>query len=201
MGAGSPLNPLLMRLAYDLDATGTRIKGLSVETMTSARRQRKSSCGPLVRHVWPAAALMIAATWLAVPAMALTEGVVIDRHTGLAIYGFDPVAYFTEGTPTFGRPEIEHTAGGVTWRFRNIGNRDAFVHRPDVYMPRFGGYDPLAIGRGVALAGNPILWFITGARLYLFYDRASLDAFSADPDQAIVAAERRWPEVQQKLVH
>jgi hypothetical protein len=170
--------------------------------MTAARRQRKSSGAPLLGRVRRAGALLFVAIWICgSPAAALTERVITDRHTGLAISGFDPVAYFTDGTPTFGRPEIEHTSAGLTWRFRNIGNRQAFVLRPDVYMPRFGGYDPIAVARGVAVAGNPLLWFISGARLYLFYDRASLDAFAADPDLAIVAAERKWPDVQQSLVH
>jgi hypothetical protein len=134
------------------------------------------------------------------PTAALTERVVSDRHSGLAIFGFDPVAYFTERVPTYGRAEIEHRAAGTTWRFRNIGNRDAFIRHPEVYLPRFGGYDPIAIARGVAVAGNPLLWLISGARLYLFYDRASLEAFSANPDLAISAAERNWPDVERTLV-
>ena len=43
---------------------------------------------------------------------------------------------------------------------------------PDVYMPQFGGYDPLGVARGVAVAGNPNVWLIAGERLFLFYDRA-----------------------------
>jgi hypothetical protein len=145
------------------------------------------------------ALVMAAAGAVAGPAVAMTERIVADRHTGLAIGGFDPVAYFTDGTPTFGQPDIEYTVRGVTWRFRNVGNRAAFVQRPDVYMPKFGGHDPIAIGRGVARAGNPLLWLISGARLYLFYDRAALEAFAADPDRAVVAAERNWPEIEAKL--
>ena len=72
------------------------------------------------------------------------ELVVVDRHTGLAISGFDPVAYFID-TPSPGRGEFEATFAGAVWRFRNAGNRAAFVADPEVYMPRFGGYDPVAV--------------------------------------------------------
>ena len=53
--------------------------------------------------------------------------------------------------------------------------------RPDVYMPQFGGYDPVGVARGVAVAGNPDIWLISGGRLFLFYDRDRLETFAADP--------------------
>ena len=72
----------------------------------------------------------------------------VNPETGLAISGFDPVAYFTDGKALFGRPEFELSLDGAVWRFSNEGNRGAFEQHPEVYAPRFGGYDPVAIGRG-----------------------------------------------------
>src|SRR5207244_12096850 len=85
---------------------------------------------------------------------ATTERVVVDRHTGLALYGVDPVAYFTERKPVPGRPEFEYSYAGAVWRFDNEGNRAAFAADPDVYMPRYGGYDPVGISRGLATPGD-----------------------------------------------
>ena len=130
---------------------------------------------------------------------AAAERIVVDWHSGLAIAGYDPVAFFTDGKPMAGRAELELRYGGVVWRFTNVGNRAAFAARPDVYMPQFGGYDPLGIGRGVAVAGNPTVWRIAGARLFLFYDHARLASFNADPDRVIAAADRKWPEVRRTL--
>ena len=76
---------------------------------------------------------------------------VVDWHTGLAIGGYDPVAYFTDGKPLPAEPIWNCSYGGAVWRFRNIGNRAAFAAHPDVYMPQFGGYDPLGVARGVAV--------------------------------------------------
>jgi hypothetical protein len=128
-----------------------------------------------------------------------TERVVADRHTGLAISGYDSVAYFTEKAAQLGRPDLELAAAGVVWRFRNEGNRAAFAANPDVFMPRFGGYDPIALARGASAAGHPELWVVAEERLYLFYSEAARATFTENPDRAIDAAERRWPEVLRTL--
>lgn len=126
---------------------------------------------------------------------ATTERIVVDRHRGLAIAGFDPVAYFTDATATLGRPDVEYAYAGATWRFRNEGNRGAFAADPEVYMPRFGGYDPAAAARGAAVEGHPLLWLILEQRLYLFETAKTRDIFIDDPDRIIAAAERKWPQV------
>jgi hypothetical protein len=131
----------------------------------------------------------------ALRAAATTQRIVVDRHTGLAIHGFDPVAYFTDAKASVGRENLELSLGGVVWRFRNLGNRAAFADHPDIYMPRFGGYDAMALARGVATAGHPHLWLIADDRLYLFHSVAAQNAFAADPAQAIAAAEAKWTEV------
>lgn len=130
---------------------------------------------------------------------ATTERVVTDRHTGLALYGIDPVAYFTERKPVTGRPEFEHRYAGAIWRFDNEGNRAAFAADPKVYMPRFGGYDPIGIARGVSTPGYPQLWLLVENNLYLFYTVQARAAFLADPPAAIAAAEARWAQVMHDL--
>jgi hypothetical protein len=130
---------------------------------------------------------------------AATEMVVADRRSGIAISGYDPVAYFTEGAPTLGRGDFEYTFAGAVWRFRNEGNRGAFIADPEVYMPRYGGHDPVAIARSVALPGDPRLWLVEGRRLYLFYTVDNKEIFSASRGRAVAAADRRWPSVQLTL--
>ena len=97
----------------------------------------------------------------------------VDRHTGLAIYGFDPVAYFTERqADASGRATSSYRHAGAVWRFRNEGNRGAFAADPEVYMPRFGGYDPVGVARGVATPGDPRVWVVVErAALSLLYRR------------------------------
>ncbi len=128
-----------------------------------------------------------------------TEQVVTDLHTGLAIDGFDPVAYFIDQAAEVGRADFELRYREVVWRFRNPGNRAAFVDSPDDYEPRFGGYDAIAVGRGAPTPGNPRIWLVVGHQLYLFYSNDARDAFQADPAEAAARAEAKWPQVQHLL--
>jgi hypothetical protein len=160
--------------------------------MTGPRQERK----PLHGFAGLLAVALVAAlggTPLA--SAATTEWVVVDRNTGLAIGGVDPVAYFTDGEAKIGRGDLEFHHARAVWRFRNEGNRAVFMADPEIYMPRFGGYDPIAIGRGTGAAGNPNVWLIRDNRLYLFFSEDSRKAFTDDAERAVDAAERRWPEV------
>ena len=128
-----------------------------------------------------------------------TERVVANRFSGLAIDGFDPVAYFVDRHPVLGLPDFEAAEAGAIWRFHNEGNRAFFVVHPEIYGPQFGGYDPTEVARGVTFAGNPRFWAIAGERLYLFGLEANRDAFAADPQRYLQQAQARWPQLEQGL--
>lgn len=163
--------------------------------MTAARRKRN-------RHLTGfAAALGVAAALCALPrsAAALTQRIVVDWHSGLAIGGYDPVAFFTDGKLESGSGEFELSYDGAVWRFCNVGNRAAFADHPDVYMPQYGGYDPVSVARGVAVPGVPDLWAIIGERLFLFHNAVQRDKFLADSARFIAISERKWPEVMSGL--
>jgi YHS domain-containing protein len=166
--------------------------------MTPARQQRKIAAFALrlaIVLIGPA----ICGFPLRPVGAATTERIVVDPNRGLAISGFDPVAYFTDSKPMMGRAEVEYSFAGATWRFRNEGNRAAFVEHPEVYIPAFGGYDPVAVAAGTGTPGHPQIWVIVGERLYLFYNPQAGRAFAADPDSVIAAAERKWPAVLRTL--
>ena len=132
-------------------------------------------------------------------AAATTERIVTNRFNGLAIEGFDPLAYFVDGRPEKGLAEFEVSRGGAVWRFRNEGNRASFIAHPEVYGPQFGGYDPVDVARGVTVAGNPLFWLVLGKRLYLFAREENRDTFAADPGPFLKQATSRWPELEEKL--
>ncbi len=145
-----------------------------------------------------AALVLMAAVGIMAPTAAGAspdDRLVIDANTGLAISGFDPVAYFTRQQAGLGRADIELTQNGTVWRFLNEGNRAAFADHPEVYTPRFGGYDPVAIDRGASVAGHPLIWAVAGERLYFFYDEKARAEFLANPGRVIESAVRKWPAV------
>src|SRR5262245_12540990 len=98
--------------------------------MTAARQQRK-------RPFLMALALFIvfgAGIFAPQAINAAPDGeLTVNPDTGLAISGFDPVAYFTDGKAQFGRAEFELKKDGAVWRFNNEGNRGAFEQHPEVY--------------------------------------------------------------------
>ena len=130
---------------------------------------------------------------------ATTERVVVNRYSGVAIEGYDPVAYFTEFLAAQGLPDFEAAEAGAIWRFRNEGNRASFVAHPEIYGPQFGGYDPVDLGRGVTYAGNPRFWVVAGQRLYLFGREENRDAFAAEPARFLKDAAARWPALERGL--
>ncbi len=177
--------------------------------MTAQRQERNGRCygtrfRPGIAFIAALASLLsaslgeLAGGGLAAQA-ATTERVVANRFSGLAIEGYDPVAYFVDARPIIGLPEFEASEAGVVWRFRNEGNRASFVAHPDIYGPRFGGYDPVDLARGVTVAGNPRFWLVSGERLYLFGREEHRDAFAADPQPVLRQANSRWPALEHDL--
>ena len=144
------------------------------------------------------AGIWLGLSWLPAQA-ATTERIVVNRFSGVAIEGFDPVAYFVDGGAEQGTAEFEANLWGAVWRFRNEGNRAEFLAHPEIYGPQFGGYDPVDIARGVTIAGNPRFFVISAQRLYLFSREHNRDAFAADPERFLYEVGKRWPALEDKL--
>jgi hypothetical protein len=175
--------------------------------MTAQRQERNGSGSgtgfrPGIALIGLLAGLASLAALAGFPAAAgaqTTERVIVNRYTGLAIEGYDPVAYFADARAELGRQDFEASQAGAVWRFRNEGNRASFVAHPEIYGPQFGGYDPIDLARGVTYAGNPRFWLIVKQRLYLFGREQNRDAFAADPARLLRAAKARWPALEQDL--
>jgi YHS domain-containing protein len=131
---------------------------------------------------------------------ATSERILRDPLSGVALYGYDPVAYFIDKTARTGEAEYEFRFKGLTWRFRSEANRAAFARSPESFVPEFGGYDPLAVSEGVPLEGNPAFFAVHEQKLFLFAREESLAKFLANPKNLFDAAMNGWPAVQRKLV-
>jgi hypothetical protein len=132
-------------------------------------------------------------------AQATTERVVVNRVSGYAISGFDPVAYFTIGAPRPGQDQYESAYDDAIWRFQNEGNLNAFRHNPEVYEPLFGGYDPVTVASGKAVDGLPQLWAIVEQRLVLFSSLENRELLLANPREVMLGAARHWPKLREEL--
>lgn len=128
-------------------------------------------------------------------AASTTERVVVDVYTGLAIEGYDPVAYFITRAPVQGRAEFEASRDGAVWRFVNVGNKEAYLAHPEIYGPKYGGHDPMDVVRGKAVDGHPLIWAISDTRLFLFANEANRMKFLENPERWRGEADARWPDL------
>lgn len=127
--------------------------------------------------------------------------IVVDPATGMALYGYDPVAYFVTGDAREGKAEFERRWGGAAWRFVNPGNMQAFFDAPAIYCPRYGGYGALSVAKGLTTPGKPVFFAVHGGKLYFFYSRANRHIWLEAPETYIEEANRHWKTVKQQLSH
>jgi YHS domain-containing protein len=140
---------------------------------------------------------------LAAPLAAPTAGlaappVYTAPFSKLAVGGYDPVAYFTEGRPVKGEARFTTQWGGVEYRFASADNLARFKADPAAYAPQYGGYCAWAVSNGYTAKGDPQAWKVVGGRLFLNYDQTVQKRWAADIAGHIARADRNWPAVLQK---
>jgi hypothetical protein len=86
----------------------------------------------------------------------------------LAIKGYDPVAYFTQGKPTHGLPSIDYEWDEHRYLFASIENRELFKADPTHYAPQFGNFCAMALSKGELVEANPENWLVNDGKLYVF---------------------------------
>jgi len=86
----------------------------------------------------------------------------------LAIKGYDPVAYFTDGKPTPGSPQFEFEWDEHRYRFASAEHRDLFKADPVHYAPQFGNFCAMALALNQVVVANPENWLISDGKLYVF---------------------------------
>ncbi|MBX3404139.1 MAG: redoxin domain-containing protein [Phycisphaeraceae bacterium] len=99
-----------------------------------------------------------------------------NAEKGLALAGFDPVAYVDQSAATPGDPKIVSMHRGLTYRFSSARHRALFNDAPEKYAPAYGGWCATAMAEGRKVEVNPRSFKIVGGRLMLFYKGAWGDA-------------------------
>jgi YHS domain-containing protein len=138
--------------------------------------------------------LLLLLSLLTLPLLAV-EPVNKNRFTKVAIKGYDPVAYFTEGKPIEGSSNFETKWMGATWRFASAANRDAFVKDPQKYAPQYGGYCAFGVSRGYAVGIDPEAWTVANGKLYLNYNKDVRAEWMKDVPGYVKKADANWPKI------
>lgn len=132
-----------------------------------------------------------------VAGQALAEGPVFTaRFSDVAIRGYDPVAYFTDGKPVKGSQEFSTEWNGATWQFASAEHLETFKAGPEKYAPAYGGYCAWAVATKKQKAPtDPAAWSIVDGRLFLNYDKSIQKKWDADRPGFIKTGDQHWPEV------
>lgn len=116
--------------------------------------------------------------------------------SGLAIQGYDPVAYFNSGKAMEGKKEFSVNHNGVTYHFTSKQNMEEFTRSPARYEPQFGGWCAFAMGKkGDKVEIDPETFKIVDGKLYLFYNKYfnnTLKSWNQDQARLKSQAERNW---------
>jgi YHS domain-containing protein len=128
---------------------------------------------------------------------AAAQAVNLDR-SGLALSGYDAVAYQTEDVARKGSPEFTATYEGGTYRFATAANRDAFLARPDKFVAAYGGYCAYGVSQGHKVSVDPEAFRLVDGKLYLNYSKSVQQQWLKDVPGFIAKANTNWPGLQNK---
>jgi YHS domain-containing protein len=148
------------------------------------------------------AAAMFAAAAIAGAVSALAnDSVNTGYFGGVAIMGYDTVAYFTDGKAVKGSEEYSYVWLGTPWHFASKKHQEMFISEPAKYAPQYGGYcaGEVAVSGSVTVNVDPEAFKIIDGKLYLIYDPGNAAKFASNEKVVVPKAEANWPIVKAKL--
>jgi YHS domain-containing protein len=112
---------------------------------------------------------------------------------GLAIEGYDPVAYFTDQRPVLGQPAFQTRYMGAWYRFASAEHQAQFEAEPAKYAPAYGGYCGYAASIDRLSPIDPQFFQVIDGRLILQHNQRAWDKWNADLPGNVVKADANWP--------
>jgi YHS domain-containing protein len=114
-------------------------------------------------------------------------------EAGVAIMGYDPVAYFTDRKPVMGDPQFARSFNGVTYWFASKEHKDLFEAEPTKYLPEFGGFCGYAASINKVSPISPEYWQVVDGKLVLQHTQKAFDLFNQDVPKNYSKAQKNWP--------
>lgn len=130
-------------------------------------------------------------------AIAQTESSIVHANlkNGIAIQGYDLVAFFTVSKPTQGDKSIQANYDGAIYYFATEENKAAFAKNPKQYVPQYGGFCAYGMSEGHEAPVKPEAFTIVDNKLYLNYNLKVKDEWSKDKEARIVKATVNWEKI------
>lgn len=120
---------------------------------------------------------------------------VFYQKDGVALRGYDPVGYFTDGHPVKGSSQFPVIYQGSLFHFSSAAHRDAFLVEPARYAPQYGGYCAYGAANGYKAKSHPDAFSIVDGKLYLNYSVAVRELWQERVSDYIAKADANWPTV------
>lgn len=121
----------------------------------------------------------------------------LDKN-GIAIQGYDPVAFFTVGAPVKGNPDITSSYHSATYQFHSAKNKETFDAHPEKYEPQFGGYCAYGVSRNALAPIDINAWQIVDGRLLMQKSLGIRNDFNEDAKGNLKKADGNWPKLIEK---
>ena len=112
-----------------------------------------------------------------------------SQAPNVAIKGYDPVAYFTEGRPVKGIASIAYDFDEQRFFFSSAKNRELFAANPDRYAPQFHGLCAAGLADGRIVEPDPTAFVVSDGKLYLFQAQRGVQRVEQDPSLLAKARE------------
>ncbi len=117
----------------------------------------------------------------------------VNAAHGVAIGGYDPVAYHTTSKSEPGTEEFSTNWGGAEWRFVSNENMALFKAAPVKYAPKYGGFCSFAASKGFTAEGDPNIWRLEDEQLFLFADEGPRKTWASEIDDGVIArGDEKW---------
>jgi YHS domain-containing protein len=113
----------------------------------------------------------------------------------VALKGYDPVSYFTDGKPEKGSKDFIFAFDDTTYWFKNAEHRDKFAADPEHYAPQFDGYCAIQLSRGHKVEADPEAWAITNGKLYVFSIKKGVPLFNKESVAIAEKAGENWQKL------
>jgi YHS domain-containing protein len=123
------------------------------------------------------------------------KSLVFTNKKGVALEGYDPITYFTDGKPAKGDPSIEATFDGALYHFVSQANRETFEKTPTKYAPAYGGYCGYAASIGKVRPANPRIWSLVDGQLIVQHTKGADELWKKDVAGNKAKADMYWPRL------
>jgi hypothetical protein len=118
----------------------------------------------------------------------------------VAIGGYDPVAYFTDGRPVRGSSSFSFPFDEADYFFTSADHQRLFSADPDHYAPQYSGYCAIGVALGEKAEVDPESWAISNGRLYVFHYKRNMQEFAGTSSDIVTKADANWASVKDTAV-